>query len=460
MTVSEESPYEILCKIFQLLCREPISLHVLQNTSKYNLTEFPWAAGLVCKRWRAAFLSYPRLWTSLYLRDHYPFTDSYVAEMNRRTAIYVERSEELPLSIVVQLVGSNASLEVPSTWRILLSLSHRWKSVELMADHTPCKSFACDLRKCRGEMPILESLKVSTRRGAKLPLDGFQIAPRLTHVTLSYLYGINAELLPLGQLKRITIQAKLDDWSEGRRIHSILPALRNVEELRIISFPYDGAVSEVVPIHFDRLRALQLSHPDILPWIEAPSMERLHVEDRPYCTNKESDYSEKILHFVQRSSCYIRYLTLQGCDVSTALSVMEILTHVNELSIIDPSVDLICAMIKAIAKFNLRVLEVTCYSRNVTKAIVDAISALLETWNSGSRIMPLQRITVVSKRLLPGYGEQWFVLNDIQELSWPSFVAAEVVHSISGSSQPSVTINIVPARRHMLASPNSMQEEP
>ncbi|KAF8342464.1 hypothetical protein F5887DRAFT_974369 [Amanita rubescens] len=464
MAVSEELPCEILCQIFELLCDKPIALHVLQNTSRFGLKNFPWAAGLVCKRWRAAFLSYPHLWTSFYLRDGpSTFDDNYVAEMNRRMAMYVERSEQLPLSVVVHVdhlpTRNNTSPQAQSTWRILLSLSHRWKMVELMVK-APSKPFVHDLGTRRGKIPILESLTVSTRGSTRLLLDAFEIAPRLAEAELNYLDGINFEVLPLSQLKSITMVLRPDNWSEIRRMHSILPALKNVEELRLIGFITNDDIPEIVPVHLDRLRFLQVLHPDALSWIEAPSLEHLHIEGRLSYT--KVPYSEPLLYFVQNSSCRIRQLTLQCCDFSTAFSIMEILTHVNKLSIIDDSVDYSGAVIKAIAKFdiytpNLHVLEVTCYPRSATKTVVNAIFPLLEMWNSKSGIIPLEKVVIHLKWLF--YDRECLNLDEVKEVNWPSFVDVEVVLPISSSSRlGAVTINIFLAQRHRFASQNAMDE--
>jgi hypothetical protein len=109
------------------------------------------------------------------------FDDNYVTEINRRMAMYVERSEQLPLSVVVHVhyLPTKNNAQAHSLWRILLSLSHRWKRVELIVE-APSESLVHDLGTCRGKIPILESLTVSIRGSAQLlPLDAFEIAPRL-----------------------------------------------------------------------------------------------------------------------------------------------------------------------------------------------------------------------------------------------------------------------------------------
>lgn len=444
MTITAKLPNETLCEIFQLLCDEPIALHILQNTSHFN--RFPWAVGLVCRRWRAAFLSHPRLWTSLHLQDG-TFNDKYIAEMNRRTAVYVERSRQLPLSVVIRAchMKSNDVPQTQSTWRILLSLSHRWRTVELIVGTS---SLTDDLRECKGRMPILQSLKISLYFDLEVALDAFDSAPCLVQVKLMRWQRVDVGVLPLNQLKRFTIILEWNNLYQTRRLHSLLPVLRNVEELQFLLFISDAPILEYPSVYLGHLRFLQISHPSMLSWIKAPSLEHLHVEDRSYYTKKDL-YREKLLHFVQHSSCHIRQLTLQCCDVLTAFSIMEILAHVNKLSIVNSSVDHISAMIKAIAKFdiympNLRVLEVTCYPGIATKMVIDAMSPLLEMWNSESGIIPLEKIVVQLK--WSHYEGECLVLDEVKGATWPSFVDVEIVHSKSASLR-SITLDISVARK-------------
>jgi hypothetical protein len=117
-------PTEILNDIFHLLCDGPIALHDLKNDSHFH--EFPWAVGQVCRHWRGAFVSYTNLWTSFALKPG-NFNAAYFVEMNRRAAMYLERSREQPLTIVV-FAPCSGTQEFPKTvWRMLLSCLKRWK---------------------------------------------------------------------------------------------------------------------------------------------------------------------------------------------------------------------------------------------------------------------------------------------------------------------------------------------
>ena len=126
MSPETRIPAEILSEIFHLLCDEPMALEELKNSSCFD--DFPWAVGQVCWRWRTAFLSHPPLWTSLSLRN--PFLNpsaAYIAEMNRRSAIYLKRSGQLPLALTIGLSGD----DVIAIWKLLLSCSNRWRKADI-----------------------------------------------------------------------------------------------------------------------------------------------------------------------------------------------------------------------------------------------------------------------------------------------------------------------------------------
>ena len=429
MTTAAQLSDEFLCEIFQLLCDEPIYLNVLDNTSLFD--KFPWAVGLVCKRWRAVFLSNPRLWTSFDLGDG-TYSDSYIAEMNRRTAMYVERSSQLPLTIAI--AAHHPGMQ--STWRILLSLSHRWKAANLEL-HAPILD---DIRKCKGKLPILESLEVWNL--ASLHIDTFESAPRLVQANLLGWLD-RFELLPLSQLTKVTMSTGLASRADALRMHSILPALGNVEELWLTSVSLDTVIPKCSPVRLTRLRILDISRPVVLSWIDAPSLEHLHVEAH---SRDRHLYREQISSLVQRSSCHIRQLTLEGCDIRTATTIMDILTDVKKLSIVGSSVDDSCSLFMDIAISIdlpvLEVLEMTVQPKDAAVKVVNSISHSLKScrWSGKSRTIPLERVMVQLE--WEDEEENFFV--DIMGESWPtwpSFVATEVVRSGLGFPQSTI-INI------------------
>ena len=176
-------PAEILSEIFHLLCDEPIALEQLENSSCFH--DFPWAVGQVCGRWRTAFLSHPPLWTSFSLCNPFPDPSAaYFAEMNRRSAIYLKRSGQLPLALIIAI---DTDTSILTTWKMLVSCSNRWRNAGILVPSTGT-IIGDALLECRGRFPILESLTIC-KPGYKYTgcHDIFEIAPHLTELNLELL---------------------------------------------------------------------------------------------------------------------------------------------------------------------------------------------------------------------------------------------------------------------------------
>jgi hypothetical protein len=192
MNLETRIPAEILSEIFHLLCDEQaIDLGKLKNNS--CLAQFPWAVGQVCRRWRTAFLSYPVLWTCLSLLDHKidHRGTAYLAEMKRRSAIYLKRSGQLPLTITIFMEASWIESPVVTICNMLLSCSNRWRKADIVLNLA--SSVHDDaLFECRGRMPILESLRIhiSAFEDSEKYLNIFEIAPRLTELSVGTYYHI------------------------------------------------------------------------------------------------------------------------------------------------------------------------------------------------------------------------------------------------------------------------------
>ena len=401
-------PSEILCEIFQLLCSKPISLHVLDNSSCSG--EFPWAVGQVCKRWREVFLSYPHLWTSLYLRHH--STDivgvDRLHEMTRRTLLYLERSKRLPLTIAVHSTTpyeevSESIENFPRTmWKLLLSCSGRWERADLALSHEPP---LLDLLRCK--MPIVKSLKLHVELmiySSYLELyNPFTSAPRLTEVDLLGWFGGSA--FPWSQLTKVKISLIDGEPLRCRKLEMILSHLQNVEELRMSKIevrPID--LHNNRPSHFQlaSLRMLEVSiySREILGRIKAPSLEHLWVD---WCSiYQEQDYSlvftEELSFFIRRSSCHIRRLTLEKYVSQLFPRLLRLLSSLEALCI--KTMDFghgsflaehFTHMNDGVCLPNLRELEVTCLRGRDDEKLMTTASRLLETQSEQSRLVSVSR---------------------------------------------------------------------
>ena len=408
--ICDRISFEILCEIFRLLCHKPISLHVLDNSSRFG--QFPWAVGQVCKRWRAVFLSYPRLWTSLSLRYH-P-TDilgvDRLHEMSRRTLLYLERSNQLPLTITVYNSAheetSNSIESFPrTTWKLLLSCSGRWEKVYLVLCHEPP---LLDLLRC--EMPIVKSLKLHTH----ISYDShFQFchpfnttAPRLVKLHLSG--WLEKWVFPWSQLTKVQMPVANSDL-HVERLEIVLSQLQNVEELRMSRVAVLSArpKSSSSPIRLPSLRVLAVSvyiH-EILALLEAPLLEDLWVEGRPVGRQHCSlTFTEELSLSIHRSSCHIRKLTLQNGERQLLPNLMKLVSGVEVLCIKMTIsgrgsflAEHITQMDNGVYLPNLRELKMSCLlGEDDDEKIMTAMSR-----NEKSRLISVRRedVSLMSKRV-------------------------------------------------------------
>ncbi|KIL61853.1 hypothetical protein M378DRAFT_812055 [Amanita muscaria Koide BX008] len=81
-------------------------LHGSIQSTCHSQNRLKWSVGLVSRQWRTAFLSYPPILASLKLSEIVnPETrsESYAIEINRRLALYLERSGGSPLTLDIFL---------------------------------------------------------------------------------------------------------------------------------------------------------------------------------------------------------------------------------------------------------------------------------------------------------------------------------------------------------------------
>ena len=377
MNLETAIPAEILSEIFHLLCDEPIDLGKLENNS--CLARFPWAVGQVCRRWRTTFLSCPVLWTCLLLQLDPRFDShsaAYLAEMKRRSAIYLKRSGQLPLTVTISTAFSwNETFESPivTICNMLLSCSDRWRKADIVLTLASYVNYDA-LLECRGRMPILESLRItlSAFEDPQKYLNVFEIAPRLTELDLRSFYGCTGRwTFPWEQLTKLRLYT-YHAWFTHRTIaelRAFLSQLQNVEELGFVSD--DGAVQHLrgPPVHLPRLRSLEASilYPGVFSWFQVPLLEHLSLVDPEDGLADPYHPREELLSLIDRSSCRIRQLTLQYCSIEHIHSAMQILANVEGLYIKNPSgAGVTAPFMRTIAESNdysylrnLRVLQVT-----------------------------------------------------------------------------------------------------
>ncbi|KAF8337194.1 hypothetical protein F5887DRAFT_985681 [Amanita rubescens] len=390
----ETIPIEILCDIFCLLRgNRPIYLDTLDSARG-----FPWVAGQVCRRWRETFISHSPLWTSLSLHLDYGLfrSASYNAEINRRTAIYIERSGRLPLTISISLHPT--SHKHPSqTITTLVSCSSRWKNLDLSISDSSVIDF---FLRCKGNLPILTSLKIRGDVVSNLS-SIFEATPCLTGLDLSERMGRIA--FPWAQLTRVIMFMRFQDYDRyGIELLQVLSQSLNIEMLHLHGAPvypwYSLAIRSDFPaVHFPRLLLFQttLGYFEIFSCFNAPSLQHLWIDN----SYEDVAWSHRnwngVLSLINRSTCSIRRLTLRQGTFSMAPVSLAVLASVEELFIIECSSHTFPDIIRYIAGFDgtiylpkLRVLKMKyCPGHNIEKLVV-TISQFLEVRGKDSRLAP------------------------------------------------------------------------
>ncbi|KAF8332891.1 hypothetical protein F5887DRAFT_39330 [Amanita rubescens] len=422
-------PTEILNHIFHLLCDAPIALHDLKNESHFH--EFPWAVGQVCRHWRAAFLSRTRLWTSFALKPG-NFNAAYFVEMNRRAAIYLERSGQQPLAIVVSMPCSGTRKFPKSVWRMLLSCLKRWKKADLVLGNGAVQD---ELFRCRGYMSSLASLRMFIPDStAQKNFNAFEVAPHLTELDLDHRGSTATWQFPWAQLTKLKITVFCTEFhhSYSNNLWGVLFQLENIEELHIITTFEDIIHAPLPIIRLPGLRLLEISLPfaKMLSWFTAPLLEHLHIRSIKSSTflHYNEPYERELTSLIQRSSCHIRRLVLENCRTEEMRIVMKVLPSVEELSIIHlSSFDIIQDVARLDGCIYLPKLQV--------------LQVMFKIVHGKNEVTTLENTTAVFSRLLEARGKglsltshgivplEKFVLrlNSLFQTKWPDKFS-EVVH--------------------------------
>ncbi|KAF8337191.1 hypothetical protein F5887DRAFT_1244740 [Amanita rubescens] len=432
MSFETKIPTEILQEIFHHLCDEPIALH----KPFHHSDGFPWVVGKICRRWRETFISHPHLWTSLSMGAGY-YSASLLVRMKRRTAMCLERSRQLPLTIHVSESHSASEDFHMGIWEMLLSCSNRWKKADLVLG---TGSALNALNKRRNKMPILESLKISICEMRK-DYGVFQVAPRLTELDLELTYqAIQQWQFPWAQLTKLRIEMTCLALTDGLR--QVLFLLQSVEELRFSTTDYFSAFQTQWPaVRLARLRLLEVTPfiPGLLSWFITPCLENIQVGCIGNHVDEEETYTRPISSLICRSSCQIRRLAIFYCGITESRMIMKALTSVEQLSIMD-----FPCIIQSILGFDLctylpklRVLQVTCHQsidpERDGEQLVAKTSRFLEACHEESR-SALSRDTAPLEKLALwlNWDPHWVIPHNMLEVmsSWPSFVDVYVNNSL------------------------------
>jgi hypothetical protein len=378
-------PSEVLGEIFYFTLRGPIS-------NKYgDKSLFPWHLGLVCKTWRHAFVTYPKLWASITLDVEFHVKRDVLENFYNCFLLCLQRSGNHPLNLFLN-VGSDKCYEDrrpvwTSIWKAFLSCSHRWKYVVINGlDGSEFR----DLTLCNGRLPLLQRLSMWTTTTDSQDCDVFLQAPCLTQVTFFFMYKIVSHrwLVPWSQLTTFTL---ILDGISNNALHALLENLQGIQELRLYYRCGQSPDLSFPPTCLKHLRVLDVdSYHHIFPVISAPSLLELRLETLSEAWHVYLDQPERfnfkvVEAFVELSACHLRNLVLAGFRAAYVKPLADLFHYIEELCI--DTLDGYCSLLEVltdkqefIAFPKLRTFTLICSAEYADKKI-ETITTILELRN-------------------------------------------------------------------------------
>ncbi|KAF8214002.1 hypothetical protein K438DRAFT_1802728 [Mycena galopus ATCC 62051] len=300
-------PTELLCEIFAL------TLPHTRCAGRRIIDQAPWKLGLVCRRWRAAALNSPELWSRITLHFARSIRPERVYPLPMLET-HVLRSGDTLLEVVIEVHGVNDYDK--RIMELLLGHSRRWETFRLRVWGTPPGALLNCLRPVKGNLPLLRSLEFTcTDDVAHGPtLDMFSIAPNLKEV--SFIRNSN----PLSVLPP-TVDIP---WSQIVRFHGYYSSEKAGLNILKIAGPalvecamtFTNGQKMMLNQHYPaiflpKLRRLRLTTSgNFLNFIIAPRLEELWISDSAL---------RLILPFLKRSSCDLQKLVIYHCTSPASL---------------------------------------------------------------------------------------------------------------------------------------------
>ncbi|KAJ7121771.1 hypothetical protein C8R43DRAFT_74536 [Mycena crocata] len=193
-------PAEILGEIFT-----PFSLsgsasksyeEELDNLAKVDLLDL----SKVCSRWHRVVLGTPRLWSDIAVDLYYCQWSEDAGEFIHLLSTALKRGAHHPLTLSL-VVGDYNNVELEhsvSTFTLVAQHSRRWKHMYFRGHPSGFDSMS----HIKGKLDILETLSIEWEQDAVVDL--FEIAPRLTKVSVNFENAQLCPKLPWDQLRSFT----------------------------------------------------------------------------------------------------------------------------------------------------------------------------------------------------------------------------------------------------------------
>ncbi|KAF7364018.1 hypothetical protein MSAN_01060500 [Mycena sanguinolenta] len=333
-------PFEILGEIFYLVVWETFHSYPRLPVTQHA----PWLFTRVSRRWSAVALGTPKLWSMILVDEGYrgqlPLTELCLA-----------RSRNVPLNVKI-LYRRQHNAHVVEVLDVLLSLSDRWRTAELMVESlsaTTCKLLQ-RLTRIHG-LSNLKTLVIDLDTPDQdSGLDAafwniFAVAPQLTSLEACFWDDRSLRRAPFSfpwhQLTRVRTTA-----ASNTQALSLLGKLPNIVECKIgfDKLKVLSAHSRVIHLPYLRTLVLQLQddsgdglveykkHTSLLDFLETPRLQSL--------TTHEIADEDDVTSLITRSDCAATLTSfrfhLSSIDQEKVLElVLETLPHLTLLRVED-----------------------------------------------------------------------------------------------------------------------------
>ena len=331
-TPATRLPNETLGYIF-LLCLDFTDRWGCPKDRKYldstDIRLFPWIFSYVCRRWRDACISYPKLWTFVALASQ-QFQRKGVDKL---LDTQLKRSSQHALHVRINLENTwkGKDLKPPHPILPLLEQSGpRWAFLQI--DALPSALSVLSKALTRGQRPeALQTLIVNTfdRIGVtdirtELMIPEFSLgenAPLLRSVSLGrYMQSL---LVPLPW-------AQLTEYVDRTAANTAAQQLQNLErmtslERAMISVPNGHLPTPAHPVHLHNLKSLAIyGQSEILASLATPSLVHLQL-DRTW-------NGDLLPEFFQRSQCSLEAIRFTFPPRFTDTDCMDLLSSMPDLT--------------------------------------------------------------------------------------------------------------------------------
>lgn len=295
-----------------------------------NTKDILWVLGQVCRSWRNAILSFPRVWSFIRI------TDEDIQPSNVKYAIteLLRRSKDAPLFLEARVSDDQASTFII---KALVRHSSRWceATIRLPSDQLP------HLNSVKGRLPALVNLTLlvdidddDAGPRPRFDLDAFKVAPALRSVVSWH----DMEELPISlPWSQLTLY---DGWQQQEGAHlRILRLLTNVErcDLADNSGELIPADDRPTPILLPRLRSFKFTHEiELLNHLTLPALDYLEILAGADSTEPSMN---PLVSLIARSSCSITSLSYHctHSDQNFLITALRSMPTLSTLAIVDES---------------------------------------------------------------------------------------------------------------------------